>query len=51
MLFRSIGGRPYNPNELFLLAGDSTSFRSATGWAPTVPLAAGLSTLFDEEPG
>jgi nucleoside-diphosphate-sugar epimerase len=46
-----IGGRPYNPNELFLLAGDSTSFRSATGWAPTVPLAAGLSTLFDEEPG
>ncbi len=40
------GGRPYNPNELMLLAGDATSLREAAGWAPDVPLAMGLAGLF-----
>lgn len=42
-----LGGRPYNPRELFLLAGDATSLRIATGWAPEVPLARGLATVLE----
>lgn len=40
------GGRPYALSELFYLAGDSSSLRRLTGWAPRVSIDQGLPTLF-----
>jgi nucleoside-diphosphate-sugar epimerase len=40
-----LGGRPYLPNDRMLLVGDASRLRAATGWRPTVSLAAGMDRL------
>lgn len=42
-----IGARPYNPNELFLLSGNSRSLRKLTGWKPEISLDEGLRDLVE----
>lgn len=37
----------YRPSDLKLLCGDSSKFRQATGWAPTIPFSQTMRDLLD----
>ena len=42
------GQIPFGPDQIMHLDGDNRRLRSATGWAPRVPLGEGLRQVIEE---